>query len=179
MKELGFCNVARVRTFSVKLIWYQVCIIRILNVLVTFSQCKLKSAKINFMGYITWSVNPNYIVTCWGLAWLIIMGSGVDDWIYWHFFTVTLTYDSSRIELSLTNLSEESLTDLSLNLRLPWLHEWTPFYNGHAARIEITASEVSTMVLHECVVSEILCLATCYLATTRSLLFVVTETSLC
>jgi hypothetical protein len=30
------------------------------------------------------------------LAWLIIMGSGFDDWVYWHFFTITVNYNSSR-----------------------------------------------------------------------------------
>jgi hypothetical protein len=27
-----------------------------------------------------------YIVTYEGFAWRIIMGSGLDDWIYWHFY---------------------------------------------------------------------------------------------
>jgi hypothetical protein len=27
------------------------------------------------------------------------MGSGFDDWIYWQFFTITLDYNSSHIEL--------------------------------------------------------------------------------
>jgi hypothetical protein len=31
-----------------------------------------------------------------GLAWLITMGSGLGDWIYWHFFTITIIYDSSQ-----------------------------------------------------------------------------------
>jgi hypothetical protein len=43
------------------------------------------------------------------------MDSGSDDWIYWHFFTITINYNSSHIELLLndmylTNLYEESLT---------------------------------------------------------------------
>jgi hypothetical protein len=59
------------------------------------------------------------IVTYSGLAWLIIMGSGLHDWVYWHFFTVTVSYNSSHIELllndiCLTNLYEEPRTDLSL-----------------------------------------------------------------
>jgi hypothetical protein len=46
------------------------------------------------------------------------MGSGFDDWIYWQFFTITVNYNSSHIELllndvCLTNLSEESLTALN------------------------------------------------------------------
>jgi hypothetical protein len=24
------------------------------------------------------------------------MGSGLDDWIYWHFFAITIKYDTSR-----------------------------------------------------------------------------------
>jgi hypothetical protein len=44
-----------------------------------------------------------------------VTGSGLDDWIYWPFFTITINYDSSDIELllndvCLANLSEESLT---------------------------------------------------------------------
>jgi hypothetical protein len=44
------------------------------------------------------------------------MGSGCNDWIYRHFFTITDDYNSSQIELlddvCLTN--EESLTNLGL-----------------------------------------------------------------
>jgi hypothetical protein len=29
-----------------------------------------------------------------GSVWLIIMGSGLDDWIYWHLFTITVSYNS-------------------------------------------------------------------------------------
>jgi hypothetical protein len=29
-----------------------------------------------------------------GLSWLVIVSSGFDDWIYWHFFTITINYDS-------------------------------------------------------------------------------------
>jgi hypothetical protein len=39
------------------------------------------------------------------------MGSGFDDWIYWHVFAVTIVYNSSHIELlqnyELRLLSEE------------------------------------------------------------------------
>jgi hypothetical protein len=53
-----------------------------------------------------------------------------DDWVYWHFFTITVDCKSSHIELLLndvylTSLSEESLT----NLWLVWItliHEWAP-----------------------------------------------------
>jgi hypothetical protein len=40
-----------------------------------------------------------YIVTYSGLAYLIIMGSGFDDWIYWHFFAITVDCNSSHIEV--------------------------------------------------------------------------------
>jgi hypothetical protein len=44
------------------------------------------------------------------------MGSGLDDRIYWNFFTTTSNYNSSHIEfllidVCLTNLYEESLTE--------------------------------------------------------------------
>jgi hypothetical protein len=47
------------------------------------------------------------------------MGSGFDDWVYWHFFTITVDYDSAHIELllndvCLANLSEESLTAVGI-----------------------------------------------------------------
>jgi hypothetical protein len=29
------------------------------------------------------------------VTWLIIMGFGFEEWIYWHLFTVTINYDSS------------------------------------------------------------------------------------
>jgi hypothetical protein len=32
----------------------------------------------------------------WGVPWRIIMGSGLDDWICWHFFTITTNYNSSQ-----------------------------------------------------------------------------------
>jgi hypothetical protein len=47
------------------------------------------------------------------------MGSGFDDWVYWHLITITVYCNSSNTELlsdecSTKNLSEESLTDLGL-----------------------------------------------------------------
>jgi hypothetical protein len=35
----------------------------------------------------------------WVFAWLIIMGSTFDGWIYWHFFVITVDYNNSHIEL--------------------------------------------------------------------------------
>jgi hypothetical protein len=46
------------------------------------------------------------------------MGSGVDDSVYLHFFTITVNYNSSHIELllniCLTDPPEESLSNLGL-----------------------------------------------------------------
>jgi hypothetical protein len=54
----------------------------------------------------------------WGVAWRIIMGSGLDDWIYWHVFAITINYKSSQ---SLT-LWLHSLLDYEC---LPFhYHEW-------------------------------------------------------
>jgi hypothetical protein len=45
--------------------------------------------------------NPEFLINIHchvsGLAWLIIMRSGLDDWIYWHFFTVAMNYDFSHL----------------------------------------------------------------------------------
>jgi hypothetical protein len=38
-----------------------------------------------------------YVVTYKGLAWLIIMGYKFDDWVYWHFFIITINYDSFQL----------------------------------------------------------------------------------
>jgi hypothetical protein len=35
-------------------------------------------------------------VTYFGLAWLIITGSGFDDWLYRHFFIITINYYCSQ-----------------------------------------------------------------------------------
>jgi hypothetical protein len=48
------------------------------------------------------------------------MGSGFDEWVYWHFFTITVDYNSSHTELllndgCLTNLYEESLSCMNLS----------------------------------------------------------------
>jgi hypothetical protein len=88
------------------------------------SHCHLATACIttnNNISYITteWTQFKDriiyiYIITYKVLAWLIIMGSVFDDWVYRHFFTITLDYDSWHIEflpndVCLTNLYEESL----------------------------------------------------------------------
>jgi hypothetical protein len=45
-----------------------------------------------------------------GISWLIITGSGLDDSIYWHFFTITTNYNSSQsMAQFLTGLRVSSL----------------------------------------------------------------------
>jgi hypothetical protein len=80
------------------------------------------------------------------------MGSGFDDWVYWHFFTITVNHKSSHIELllnsvSLMNLYEESVINLGLVSTIPRNYESTAFYNCHAARIEVTVSNSSSVLL--------------------------------
>jgi hypothetical protein len=57
-----------------------------------------------------------------GVAWRITMGSGFDDWIYFHFFTITVACKSSHTEL-FANLSllSESRTGLSYSFDLSTL----------------------------------------------------------
>jgi hypothetical protein len=53
-----------------------------------------------------------------GFEWLIIVGSEFVDWMYWHFFTTAVNYNSSHIELllnALRLLSDESSLDLQMN----------------------------------------------------------------
>jgi hypothetical protein len=79
----------------------------------------------------------------------MIMGSGFHDWVYWHFFTITVDYNGSHIELlkdvCLTNLSEESVTNLRL-IFTTRIHECTAFYNCYAAGMEIAMSKCSPVV---------------------------------
>jgi hypothetical protein len=53
------------------------------------SRTRHKYINMNKMG-------AEYPVTYKGLAWLIIMGFRFDDWVYWHFFTITVDYYSSQ-----------------------------------------------------------------------------------
>jgi hypothetical protein len=79
------------------------------------------------------------IVTYKGLAWLIIMGSGFDEWIYWHFFTTTINYDSSQ---SMTLY--ESLHSLLNYERLLFhcdeylLSHWTPLRMTYEVKVKLT-----------------------------------------
>jgi hypothetical protein len=75
--------------------------------------------------------------------------SGLDDWIYWHFFAITINRNSSHIELllndvCLTNISEESHTVLGLIFSTR-IHDCVAFYNCHAAGIEVTMSDNSSV----------------------------------
>jgi hypothetical protein len=67
------------------------------------------------------------------------MGSGFVDWIYWHFVTITINYDSSHIELILEQrLSDESLTNLGpifttleFTNQLPFIAATVNFFRCH------------------------------------------------
>jgi hypothetical protein len=86
------------------------------------------------------------IVTCEEFVWLIIPGSGLDDWVYWHFLTITTNYYSSRsIAPFLTSLWVASLalwltrfwfTSRSASV-VRWLtfHSWT--LNSFATDLQI------------------------------------------
>jgi hypothetical protein len=73
------------------------------------------------------------IATYSGLVWLIIMGLGFDDWVYWHFFTITINYDSSQ-SVTVYNLLH-SLLD----------HEWLFF---HYIEWQITAHTLNCLERH-------------------------------
>jgi hypothetical protein len=88
-----------------------------------------------------YSSKIDYNVTCEGFVWLIITGSGLDHWIYWHF-----DYNYSQLwELTINGclrlapflrnvfsftvtdlvLIYESVTSSSSVVRLLTLHNWT------------------------------------------------------
>jgi hypothetical protein len=98
---------------------------------------------------------PIDVVMYLGFAWLIIMGCGFDDWVYWHFFTIMINYDSSQsmtvynslhsllgYECILFYCDEWWMTNHCSHTELPWItnydshltnalliYEWTLFYN--------------------------------------------------
>jgi hypothetical protein len=89
LRLLRLCRLARPSNRSIKL--YQTTRHNIDN---HFSENhKIISINIMFLDIIH---RPVYIFTYSGLAWLIIMGSGLYVWIYWHFFTITINYNSSQ-----------------------------------------------------------------------------------
>jgi hypothetical protein len=60
-----------------------------------------------------------------GAAWLITMGPGFDDWVYWHFFTIAVNYKNSHIEFLLNDvcLTNEFFNNLQGSLyRLARIH---------------------------------------------------------
>jgi hypothetical protein len=65
----------------------------------------------------------------------IIMDSGFDDWVYCNFFTITVDYNSSHIELLLTNLSEGSLNLSLLRIGFSQMHKSLPFYQPRGPNI--------------------------------------------
>jgi hypothetical protein len=50
-----------------------------------------------------WNTNLKYCHVT-GVPWRIITGSGLDDWIYWHFFTITISSQSMTLHDSLHSL---------------------------------------------------------------------------
>jgi hypothetical protein len=48
------------------------------------------------------------------------MGSGFDDWVHWHIFTITVNYNSSHIELLLNDVCLTNLYDESLATEMSW-----------------------------------------------------------
>jgi hypothetical protein len=63
----------------------------------------------------TWTVDEYIYIYIYshvsGFTWLIIVGFVFDDWIYWHFFTITVDYNSSHIELILNDVCLTNLSD--------------------------------------------------------------------
>jgi hypothetical protein len=74
------------------LIQYMFCFVEIM--LINRSQASLANCKERRWGFYI-------IVTYAGLSWLIIMGSGFDYFVYWHFFAITAKFSSSHVELRL------------------------------------------------------------------------------
>jgi hypothetical protein len=62
-----------------------------------------------------------------GFAWLIIIGSGFYDWIYWHFFIIITVHTLNSIRILLRMNYDSCLTNAAW--RISWIQEWTPFYN--------------------------------------------------
>jgi hypothetical protein len=63
-----------------------------------------------------------------GYTWLITTGSGLDDWIYWHFYyiysLITIDYNSSQSVTDLV-LIYKSVTSSASIVRWLTLHSWT------------------------------------------------------
>jgi hypothetical protein len=87
-----------------------------------------------------WSVGGKRgnIVTCNGYSWLLITGSGWDDWMYWHFY---YNYNELQEITFLTGLRVSSL--------LLWL-AW--FWVGHFFSFRcplVNAPQLNTQVSYE------------------------------
>jgi hypothetical protein len=60
------------------------------------------------------------------------MGSGIDDWVYWHFFTITVDYKCSHIEFLLNNVWLTNLSVISnWSLLLLWFL-YTPWIESES-----------------------------------------------
>jgi hypothetical protein len=78
-------------------------------------------------------------VTYSGSEWRILMGPGLDDWIYWHFFTTTSNYNSSQ---SMTKTRFYSLLDYECLLF--WVTDLDLIYES----VTSSASDVRWLTLH-------------------------------
>jgi hypothetical protein len=65
-------------------------------------------------------IEPWWYCHVLGVAWLIIMGSGLDDWIYWHFCTITINYYSSE-SISIVEASLHSDSHCTIDCKRPSL----------------------------------------------------------
>lgn len=87
---------------------------------------------VNFVVLRGWShlKNKNFhywlysTVTYSRLAWRIIMVFWFHDWIHWHFFAITVNYNSSHIELLFNDVSDESLWKITAS----WMSDWSLYY---------------------------------------------------
>jgi hypothetical protein len=113
------------------------------------------------------------------------MGSGFKGWVYWHFFTVTVNYNSSHIDLLLSDVClANALWGISDRLictnDLPFITATRSEYKLIvlcSSVLSVAAEKFRTIPLLFCfVVTGIMCLATCYMATTGSLLVVIAGT---
>jgi hypothetical protein len=65
----------------------------------------------------------------WGIPWRIIMGSGLYNWIYWYFFSITINYNSSESMAAYDSLDYKCLLFYCVEcrknnpLRMP--NDWT------------------------------------------------------
>jgi hypothetical protein len=66
---------------------------------------------------------------------------------FWHFFIIIVNCNSSHIELLLDDVCLMKLYEQSLTDCYSRIHECTDFYNRHAAGIDVTVSNSSSVLL--------------------------------